>query len=108
LNVQLFNTDPCPNKSFKFDKGFEVLGFSDIMEAGCTEGVLMAVLKLFVPIFGSFANLNDLFGQGSVLNNWTFNKNFNVPTMSQPSCDYNPPRKYRTILPIDSSDSSQD
>jgi hypothetical protein len=27
LNVQLFNTDPCPNKSFKFDKGFEVLGF---------------------------------------------------------------------------------
>jgi hypothetical protein len=53
LNVQLFNTDPCPHKSFKFDKGFEVFDFSDIMEAGCTEGVLMAVLKLFVPIFGS-------------------------------------------------------
>ena len=59
LNVQLFNTDPCPNKSFKFDKGFEVLGFSDIMEAGCTEGVLMAVLKLFVPIFGSFVIVDD-------------------------------------------------
>jgi hypothetical protein len=57
------------------------------------------------------SNLNDLFGQGSVLNNCTFNKfyiNFNVPTMSQPSCDYNPPRKYRKLLPIDSSDNSQD
>ena len=59
LNVQLFNTDPCPYKSFKFDKGFEVLGFSDIMEAGCTEGVLMAVLKLLVPIFGSFVIVDD-------------------------------------------------
>jgi hypothetical protein len=59
LNVQLFNTDPCPNKSFKFDKGFEVLGFSDIMETGCTECVLIAVLKLFVPIFGSFVIVDD-------------------------------------------------
>jgi hypothetical protein len=46
------------------------------------------------------SNLNELFGQGSVLNNCTFNINFNVPTMSQSSCDYNPPRKYRKILPI--------
>jgi hypothetical protein len=29
------------------------------MEAGCTEGVLMAVLNLFVPIFGSFVIVDD-------------------------------------------------
>ncbi|CAC5383310.1 unnamed protein product [Mytilus coruscus] len=65
---------------------------------------------------GASEALSNMFSKGTVLNNCTFNINFNMEQLngesqrhSRPNYCYEPPRKtFKRILPLESSDESQE